>query len=392
MGRVLLAEDDALRRRVALKMLKRRDEASQRRFVREARAAARVSHPNLCPIFEVGEEEGRPFLAMELLSGETLSARLRRGPLTPPEALDLADDLLAALSALHEAGVVHRDVKPSNVFLTPHGGKLVDFGLARELPGDVAPSLGTTTDVTSPGLIIGTPGYMPPEQILGKAVDARADLFAAGAVLYEALTGRRPFAGDSAGAMLSGTLYEDPPPLAGSPALAAFDAPIRRALAKKVAERYASAPEMAEALRAWRECRKRRRRPPREPFVGRQAELAWLEERLAAAAAGAGSVVFVTGERGVGKTTLVGEFLRRVRAGPVPVTLVPAGAPRRGSAEAFLPFLDATGRVLTSPARDVASGLLRTHAPTICVQMPAGLCPTRTAPCTARRRAPPRTG
>ena len=263
MGRVLLAEDDALRRRVALKMLKREDESSQRRFLREARAAARVSHPNLCPIFEVGEAEGRPFLAMELLSGETLSARLRRGPLAPHEALDLAEDLLSALGALHDAGVVHRDVKPSNLFLTPHGGKLVDFGLARELPGDVARSVGTTTDLTSPGLIIGTPGYMAPEQILGQAVDARADLFAAGIVLYEALTGRRPFPGDTAVAALSGALYEDPPPLVGSPALLAFDAPIRRALAKKPGERYASAREMAEALRGAARAAKPRRRARR---------------------------------------------------------------------------------------------------------------------------------
>ena len=325
---------------------------------------------------------------MELLSGETLSARLRRGPLAPPEALDLAEDLLSALGALHEAGVVHRDVKPSNLFLTPHGGKLVDFGLARELPGDVARSVGTTTDLTSPGLIIGTPGYMAPEQILGQAVDARADLFAAGIVLYEALTGRRPFPGDTAVAALSGALYEDPPPLVGSPALLALDAPIRRALAKKPGERYASAREMAEALRgAARVAEAASPGAPREPFVGRQAELAWLQERFAAAAAGAGGVVFVTGERGAGKSALVGEFLRRVRTGPVPVTLSAGRCSETlGPAEPFLPFYDAVGRLLTSPGHDVASGLLRTHAPTICVQMPAGLAAR------PRRRASPPDG
>jgi tetratricopeptide (TPR) repeat protein len=377
MGRVLLAEDDALRRKVALKMLKLEDESSQRRFVREARAAARVSHPNLCPIFEVGEAGGRPYLAMELLSGETLSTRLHRGPLSPPEALDLAEDLLSALGALHDAGVVHRDVKPSNLFLTPHGGKLVDFGLAREMPGEVARSFGSATDLTSPGLIIGTPGYMAPEQILGQAGDARADLFAAGIVLYEALTGRRPFPGDTAVAALSGTLYEDPPALVGSPALLAFDAPIRRALAKKPGERYASAREMAEALRgAARVAEAASPGAPREPFVGRQAELAWLQERFAAAAAGAGGVVFVTGERGAGKSALVGEFLRRLRTGPVSVTLASGRCSETlGPAEPFLPFYDAVGRLLTSPGGDVASGLLRTHAPTICVQMPTGLLP-----------------
>jgi eukaryotic-like serine/threonine-protein kinase len=377
MGRVHLAEDERLRRRVALKTLKRTDDSSKRRFLREARAAARVSHPNVCPIFEVGDESGRPFLAMELLSGETLAARVRRTTLSPAETLDLAEDLLAALGALHDAGVVHRDVKPSNVFLTPHGAKLVDFGLARAVPNEVARAIGATADLTQPGFVIGTPGYMAPEQILGHEVDARADIFAAGAVLYEALKGRQPFPGETVVAALSGTLYEDPPPLEGSPELAALDAPLRRAMAKKPAERYSSAREMADALRAAaRATPSGTTATSREVFVGRQAELAWLEERFAAAAGGAGNVVFVTGDRGVGKSSLVGAFLRRVRALATPVTVV-AGrcAETQGPGEAFLPFLDAAGRLLTSRAHDYASELLRTYAPTACVQMPEGLLP-----------------
>ena len=248
MGRVFVAEDETLRRRVALKVLKRSDEDSRRRFVREARAAARVSHPNLCPIFDVGEENGQPFLAMELLSGETLGARIRRGPLSPAETMRLAEDLLAGLAALHETGIVHRDVKPSNFFLTPHGGRLVDFGLASEPLPEAAPVIGSTPEVTSPGQLHGTPGYMAPEQILGHTVDARTDLFAVGAMLYEALTGRRPFPGATPAAALSATLYDEPEPLVGSPELVALDPPIRRALAKKGAQRFASAREMAEAL------------------------------------------------------------------------------------------------------------------------------------------------
>ncbi len=377
MGRVLLASDDTLRRNVALKTLKQKDGSSRRRFLREARAAARISHPNVCPIFEVGEEGGWPFLAMELLQGETLSARLRRGPLAPEEALDVAEDVLAALGALHDAEVVHRDLKPSNTFLTPHGAKLLDFGLAREVPKDVARALATSSDLTRPGLIVGTPGYMAPEQILGHPVDARADLFAAGTVLYEALSGQRAFPGDNAVQALSRTLYDDPPPLAGAPVLAALDAPIRRAMAKKAAERYATARDMAAALRE--AARSAGPAPPalaREAFVGRQAELAWLQERFAAAVAGSGSVVFVTGERGVGKTALVGEFLRRVHAEASPTTLA-AGRCREaaGPGEAFQPFYDALGRLLTSPGRDQASELLRTYAPTLCVQRPAGLVP-----------------
>jgi tetratricopeptide (TPR) repeat protein len=377
MGRVFVASDDTLRRKVALKTLKRRDRSSRQRFLREARAAARISHPNVCPIFEVGEEGGWPFLAMELLPGETLSARLRRERLSPAEAMDVAEDLLAALAALHDAGVVHRDLKPSNIFLTPHGAKLLDFGLARELPRDVARALATATDLTRPGLIVGTPGYMAPEQILGRPADARADLFAAGAVLYEALAGQPPFPGENAVQALSRTLYEAPLPLSGAPVLAALDAPVQQALAKKPAERYGSARDMADALRS--AARAAEPAPPalaREAFVGREAELAWLHERLAAAVAGAGSVVFVTGERGVGKTALVGEFLRRVRVGASPATLV-AGRCREaaGPGEAFQPFYDALGRLLASRGRDQASELLRTYAPTICVQMPAGVVP-----------------
>jgi tetratricopeptide (TPR) repeat protein len=375
MGLVHLAEDEDLRRKVALKTLKRRDRGSRRRFLREARAAARVSHPNLCPIFEVGGAGGHPFLAMELLPGETLAARLRRGPLAPAEALDLAEDLLEALAALHQAGVVHRDVKPSNIFLTPRV-KLVDFGLAREMPNDLARRVRTTSELTLPGVIVGTPGYMAPEQILGHAVDARADVFSAGAVLYEALAGRAPFAAESVAGALAATLYDEPRPLGDGPQLLCLDAPLRRALAKRPAERFDSAIHAAEALRAATRAVSARSLPRGEVFVGRRAELDWLEARFASALAGAGSVAFVTGERGVGKSSLAGELLRGVRTGTTPVTLV-AGrcVETQGPGEAFLPFLDGVGRILTSRGHDQASELLRTYAPTICVQMPAGLLP-----------------
>jgi predicted ATPase len=377
MGRVHLAEDETLRRKVALKVLKSTDPSSRRRFLREARAAARVSHPKLCPIYEVGEHDGQPYIVMELIAGETLATRLRRGPLPASEAVALALDLLEGLAALHEAGVIHRDVKPSNLFLTPHGGRLVDFGLAHEAPGELASHSDSSGELTTPGLVVGTPGYMAPEQVLGHAVDARADVFAAGALLFEALTGRRTFGGENAAAVLSATLYDDPPPLEGSPDLVALDGPLRRAIAKKAAFRFASAREMAEALRAAaRAAVDLRPAPPGEVFVGRTAELAWLEERLSAAAAGAGSVAFVTGDRGTGKSALVGEFLRRVRAAPRPVT-VTAGrcVETSGPGEPFLPFLDAVGRLLTSRGREQASALLRTYAPTVCVQMPAGVLP-----------------
>jgi serine/threonine protein kinase/tetratricopeptide (TPR) repeat protein len=378
MGRVFVAEDETLQRRVALKVLKEWDDSSRRRFLREARAAARISHPNVCPVFEVGEDGGRPFLAMELLTGETLAVRLQRGPLTVEAALALARDVLAALGAVHEAGIVHRDLKPSNVFLTSHGAKLLDFGLARDVPRDFAKALMSGGDITRKGLLTGTPGYMAPEQILGHPVDERADLFAAGVVFYEALVGRRPFGGGNVVQVLSAILHEEPSSLAGTP-FETFDASLRRALSKPPEHRYDSARDMMDALHTTARAAQARVRTgarTREPFVGRQAELAWLEERLAAAVAGEGSVAFVTGERGVGKSTLVGEFLRRVNSEPGRVSLA-AGrcVETEGPGEAFLPLQDAVGRILMSRGRERTLELLRTYAPTLCLQFRAVLIP-----------------
>ena len=186
----------------------------------------------------------------------------------------------------------------------------------------------------------------------------------------------RPSRATTIGAALSATLYEDPPPVGDTPELLAWDAALRVALAKKPIERFGSAQETIDALRAAVKSGSARSPRTREVFVGRESEMAWLEERLAAAVAGSGSVAFVTGERGVGKSALIGEFLRRVRTGTTPVT-VAAGrcAETKGPGEAFLPFLDAVGRLLTSRGRDQASELLRTYSPTVCVQMPTGLLP-----------------
>ena len=225
------------------------DETARKRFWREARAAASVNHPNVCQIYEIGEDNGQLFIAMELLEGEALAERLRRGPLSVSEAVPMALGMLAALSALHARGIVHRDLKPSNVFLTPHGVKLLDFGLARP---ELEPSLGLAEGLTRTGIVMGTPRYMAPEQVDGEAVDARSDLFAAGAILFEMLAGRPAFGGRTVVEILHATLHEQPPALTGSPVVAAVDRVIRRALAKQPAERPASADAMAEELRAVR--------------------------------------------------------------------------------------------------------------------------------------------
>jgi serine/threonine protein kinase/tetratricopeptide (TPR) repeat protein len=250
MGIVFAAEDETLGRRVAVKTITEPDDSARRRFRREARAAAGVNHPNVCQVYEIDEDQGQLFIAMELLEGEALSERLKRGSMSMAEALPLAQGMLAALQALHEKGTLHRDLKPSNTFLTPHGVKLLDFGLARPLPSQLTQTLERGSELTRPGLLIGTPRYMAPEQVLGHETDMRTDLFSTGAILYEALAGRPAFLGANAVEILSATLHEEPPPLAGNAAVAALDRLIRRALAKRPGERPASAAAMLQELGA----------------------------------------------------------------------------------------------------------------------------------------------
>jgi TolB-like protein/predicted Ser/Thr protein kinase len=250
MGVVYAARDERLGRTIALKTMASlsQDETARQRFWREARAAASVNHPNVCQIYEIGEDEGRLFIAMEFLEGQSLALRLRAGAMTVAETVPVGLGLLGALSAMHAAGVVHRDLKPSNVFLTTHGVKLLDFGLARPSQTELLSS--PEGDLTRTGMMVGTPRYMAPEQVRGDEVDARCDLFAAGAILFEMLAGRPAFAGRNVVEVLHATLNEQPPALTGSPAVASVDRVIRRALAKRAQERPASAEAMAAELRA----------------------------------------------------------------------------------------------------------------------------------------------
>jgi len=251
MGVVYAARDERLGRTVALKTMSSvaSDETARKRFWREARAAASVNHPHVCQIYEIGEDRGELFIAMELLEGAALSERLKQGAMTVSQAMPIALEILDALSALHARGIVHRDLKPSNVFLTPHGVKLLDFGLARPEPEE---TMSPDSDLTRPGFVMGTPRYMAPEQIMGEPVDARGDLFATGAILFEMLAGRPAFTGKTVGEVLHATMSEQPPALSGSPSVAAVDRVIRRALAKRPAERPVSADLMADELRGIR--------------------------------------------------------------------------------------------------------------------------------------------
>ena len=243
MGVVYAAHDERLQRTVALKTISAvaPDETARQRFWREARAAASVNHPNICQIYEIGEDDGVLFIAMELLEGESLADRLKRGAMSPAHAMPIGLGMLGALGALHARGIVHRDLKPSNVYLTPHGVKLLDFGLAR-------PEIAPVTGLTMTGVVLGTPRYMAPEQVTGETVDARADLFSAGAILFEMLAGRPAFGGRNVGEVIHATLHEQPPALTGSPAVVAIDRVLRRALAKRPPQRPPSAEAMASEL------------------------------------------------------------------------------------------------------------------------------------------------
>jgi serine/threonine-protein kinase len=245
MGVVYEARDERLQRAVAIKtILPSTDPQMRDRFLREARSAAAVSHPHICQLFEIGEHDGDPFLAMELLHGESLATHLGRGALPTAEAVSLTLGILSALEALHRRGIVHRDLKPSNVFLTEHGVKLLDFGLARPVSFDM-----DTTSLSLPGILLGTPRYMAPEQARGVEVDSRVDVFAAGAVLFEMLSGKPAFDGASPVEVLHAVLHDQPPALVGSLAVVDVDRVIQRALAKRPEERFQTADEMARELR-----------------------------------------------------------------------------------------------------------------------------------------------
>ncbi|MGH9672532.1 MAG: FlgO family outer membrane protein [Bryobacteraceae bacterium] len=244
MGVVFAARDERLDRIVALKLLRESmtDEPSRHRFWREARAAAGVSHPNVCQIFEAGEEQGQLYLAMELLEGESLADGLKKGPLAEGDAIRIMLGVLSALEAIHAKGLIHRDLKPSNVFLTPHGPKVLDFGLARHTAGNG----GSLANLTKPGHVLGTPRYMSPEQLQGRLVTTSTDLFAAGVLLYEMVSGKPAFGGDTMMAVFHSILYDPTPTLSDRPGL---DSVVHRAMARSPEERYSSASAMAEALR-----------------------------------------------------------------------------------------------------------------------------------------------
>ena len=253
MGVVYRAVDTRLGRTVAVKMLASEattDPDRRARFIQEARSASVLNHPHIVTIYDVGEQDGATFIAMELVDGTPLDKTLRGGPLPVPDALKYGVQIVSALGIAHEAGIVHRDIKPANIVITRDGrAKVLDFGLAKLMEPE--PTDATMTGVgTRPGIILGTAAYMSPEQAQGHPVDSRSDLFSFGAVLYEMLTGRRPFAGDSEIGLITAILRDQPPPLKAARAdlPAALQPIVDRCLAKDPAARFAGAPPLKAAL------------------------------------------------------------------------------------------------------------------------------------------------
>jgi eukaryotic-like serine/threonine-protein kinase len=217
MGEVYRARDTRLDRTVAIKVLApgvAADTGGRERFQQEARAISSLTHPHICTLHDVGTEGDIDFLVMEFVDGESLARRLERGPLPVAEAVRVAREVAAALHAAHTRGIVHRDLKPANVMLTKTGANMLDFGLARVREAEEGPRSGAAiTRLTSVGTIMGTVPYMAPEQLEGRAVDGRADLFALGAMIFEMLAGRPAFGGDSDARIISAILKDHPLPL-----------------------------------------------------------------------------------------------------------------------------------------------------------------------------------
>ena len=252
MGAVYRADDTRLGRQVALKILPpdlAHDPERMQRFVQEARLASSLTHPNVATIYEIGQDQGYWFLAMELIEGRPLSEKIQLGPLGFPEIVRIASQVADALDDAHSKGIVHRDIKPANLMLTPRGHvKVLDFGLAKLEPGAARED---TQLMTSAGIVMGTAAYMSPEQALGRTVDHRTDLFSLGVALYEMATGRLPFPGQNAQETIVSILNTQPAPIArlNYEAPPEFEHVVRKCLEKEPERRYQSARELLVDLR-----------------------------------------------------------------------------------------------------------------------------------------------
>ena len=258
MGEVYRARDTRLDRTVAIKILPEHLSSNpqlRERFDREAKAVSSLSHPHICPLYDVGHQDGIYYLVMEHLEGETLASRLKKGPLPPERAVEYAIQIADALDTAHRHGVIHRDLKPGNIMLTKTGAKVLDFGLAKVRGAEPVAGMTAlptqTTPLTVEGTILGTLQYMAPEQLEGKEADARTDIFALGAVIYEMATGRKAFEGKSQASLISAIMSTEPPPISTPQTMTppALDHVVRSCLAKDREARWQSARDLETELK-----------------------------------------------------------------------------------------------------------------------------------------------
>jgi eukaryotic-like serine/threonine-protein kinase len=264
MGEVYRARDPRLGREVAIKILavgSVGDPERLRRFEQEARATAALNHPNILAVFDIGSQDNSPYIVSELLDGETLRARLNTGPLPVRKAVEYALQIARGLAAAHDHGIFHRDLKPENIFITRDGHvKILDFGLAKlTMPEPSTPGMSaqaTLDSVTGRGVLLGTLGYMSPEQCRGATIDARSDIFSFGAVLYEMTSGKRAFRGDTTADTISAILKEEPPDFSatGRDVPPLLERIVHHCLEKDPAARFQSARDIAFALEGVKGC------------------------------------------------------------------------------------------------------------------------------------------
>lgn len=374
MGAVFKARDPKLDRFVALKTIAAAmatDPSRKRRFTQEAKAASALNHPNIITIYEIAEWENAPYITMEYIEGQTLR-ELAGPPVDLVALLPILRQLAEAIAVAHAAGIVHRDIKPENVMLRPDGYvKVLDFGLARlSQPNDAQSETATGT-----GTVMGTARYMSPEQARGEATDAPSDVFSMGIVFYELIAGAHPFYSGPAPATIAAILSQDAimPSRLNPEIPASLEALVLRMLSKEVILRPNSA-EVREALsllsRPDATAHAPRHTTVRRQSVGRDRERQELESALGAASAGSGTLICVTGEPGLGKTTVVEEFLDTLRADHGSAWLVRGRCSERlGGTDGLLPILEGLDSLVRGESGDQAARLLKRFAPTWFLQV-----------------------
>jgi len=410
MGKVYKAEDTKLKRIVALKFLSPQaipTEEDKKRFLREAQAGAALDHPNICRVYEVGEVDGLNFIAMAYLEGLTLKDKIKSGQLALNEVLNIAIQTTDALNEAHSNGIIHRDVKSSNVMITTKGfAVLTDFGLALNLE---------SSSITKDGTTLGTVAYMSPEQLKGIKADHRTDIWSFGVMLYEMVTGKLPFRGDSPQAVIYSILHEEPEPISLLRAELPFELEqiVGKAIAKDPSERYRDVNEVKDDLNAFKEhletgtlkelklsassvkritalrgkdslkralidlANKTVMLKLDETIsqnikyaVGRKRELSKLHENFKSVVDGKGQLLCITGEAGLGKTTLTNMFFKEIAESGQPCIITKGRSSERlAGSEGYLPILEVLTGLVQSNIGDPIRQVMKLVAPTWYVQV-----------------------